>query len=138
SAHVRDITIRTDRTIGALLDRVDKLVGLDNTVVAFTTDHGVAPLPERAIELGLPGGRMTTKELTSAMSTALAAAFGEGRWIVGTAGPSPYLDHQLIEARGLDAAAVRRVAANAALKVPHVARVYTRDQLLLGQVSNDT
>ena len=32
---------------------------------------------------------------------------------------------------------VRRVAAAAAAKVPHVARVYTRDQLLRGDVPND-
>jgi hypothetical protein len=32
---------------------------------------------------------------------------------------------------------VRRVAAGAAARVPHVARVYTRDQLLRGEVSND-
>ena len=32
---------------------------------------------------------------------------------------------------------VRRVAAEAATKVPHVARVYTRDQLLRGDVPDD-
>ena len=46
SPQVRDIAIRTDRTIGSLLDRVDKIIGLQYTLVAFTTDHGVAPLPK--------------------------------------------------------------------------------------------
>ena len=32
---------------------------------------------------------------------------------------------------------MRRVAAAAAAEVPHVARVYTRDQLLRGEVAND-
>jgi len=137
SPQVRDIAIRTDRAVGELLDRVDKLVGLDRTLVAFTSDHGVAMLPESLRERGLPAGRMTTKELFDPMQRALVSAFGEGNWLLATAGSSPYLNYDLIESRGLDAANVRRIAAGAVTKVPHVARVFTRDQLLLGQVSND-
>ena len=37
----------------------------------------------------------------------------------------------------LDPAEVRRVAAEAATRVPHVTRVYTRDQLLRGDVPDD-
>ena len=137
SPQVRDIAIRTDLTIGALLDGVDKRVGLDHTLVAFTSDHGVSPLPETLEARGLPGGRMTSKELFDPIAQALATAFGDGPWLMGTAGSSPYLNYALIQERGLDPAAVRRVAAAAAAKVPHVARVYTRDQLLLGEVSSD-
>jgi predicted AlkP superfamily pyrophosphatase or phosphodiesterase len=137
SLQVRDIAIRTDRAIGRLLEQVDKLVGLDHTLVAFTTDHGVAPLVESLAERSLPGGRMTPADLFDPIQRALAARFGEGKWILGTAGSSPYLDYKLIEERGLDAADVRRVAAAAAAQVPHVARVYTRDQLQRGEVPAD-
>ena len=54
SPQVRDIAIRTDRTIGSLLSLVDKTVGLQHTLVAFTTDHGVAPVPETLRERGCP------------------------------------------------------------------------------------
>jgi hypothetical protein len=43
----------------------------------------------------------------------------------------------LIAQLQLEAADVRRVAAAAAMTVPHVARVYTRDQLLRGEAAND-
>jgi hypothetical protein len=56
---------------------------------------------------------------------------------MSTAGSSPYLNYDLIETLRLDPSEVRRVAAAAAAKVPHVARVYTRDQLLRGEVPND-
>ncbi len=137
SPQVRDIARRTDLAIGRLLDHVDKTVGLQHTLVAFTTDHGVAPVPESLRDRGLPGGRMTTKELFDPIQHALAARFGEGKWLMATAGSSPYLNYELMEKLGLDAAEVRRVAAAAAVKVPHVARVYTRDQLLLGNVATD-
>jgi predicted AlkP superfamily pyrophosphatase or phosphodiesterase len=137
SPQVRDIAIRTDRTIGQLLNQVDKVVGLQRTLVAFTTDHGVAPLPESLRERSLPGGRMTTQELFAPIQQALASRFGEGKWLLSTAGSSPYLNYDLIETLGLDASEVRRAAAATAAKVPHVARVYTRDELLRGDVPND-
>jgi predicted AlkP superfamily pyrophosphatase or phosphodiesterase len=137
SPQVRDITIRTDRIIGALLQRVDRLVGLRNTIVALTADHGVAPVPEKLAARSLPGGRMVNKELFGVIEQALVARFGQGQWLLSTAGSSPYLNYGLIEQMKLDPADVRRVAAAAAMKVPHVARVYTRDQLLLGTVTPD-
>lgn len=94
-------------------------------------------MPESLQKLALPGGRMTTKELFDPIQRALAARFGEGTWLMATAGSSPYLNYDLIQERQLDASEVRRVAAAAAINVPHVARVYTRDQLLRGDVPND-
>jgi predicted AlkP superfamily pyrophosphatase or phosphodiesterase len=137
SPQVRDIAIRTDRAIGQLLDRVDKMVGLQHTIVALTADHGVAPVPETLTQRALPGGRLTNKELFSAIEQALTARFGEGKWLMATAGSSPYLNYSLIAEKQLDATEVRRIAAAAAMTVPHVARVYTRDQLLRGEVAND-
>ena len=137
SPQVRDIAVRTDRAIGQLLERVDKLVGLQHAIIALTADHGVAPLPESLTERSLPGGRMTNKELFDAIERALSLRFGEGTWLMATAGSSPYLNYSLIAEKQLDAAEVRRVAAAAAMRVPHVARVYTRDQLLRAEVAND-
>lgn len=137
SPQVRDIAVRTDQSIGRLLAFVDKTVGLDRTLVVFTSDHGVAPLPEWLRERGMPGGRLTNRELFDPVERALTAKFGEGQWLLATTGSAPYLDYELIEKRGLDVSEVRRVAAAAAAKVPHVARVYTRDQLLRGEVPND-
>jgi len=137
SPQVRDIAIRTDRAIGQLLDRVDQLIGLQHTIVALTADHGVAPVPESLTERSLPGGRMTNKELFGAIEQALTTRFGEGQWLMATAGSSPYLNYQLIADKQLDPTEVRRVAAAAAMAVPHVARVYTRDQLLRGEVASD-
>jgi predicted AlkP superfamily pyrophosphatase or phosphodiesterase len=137
SPQVRDIALRTDLAIGRLLNQVDRMIGLQHTLVAFTTDHGVAAVPESVRDRGLPGGRMTTRELFDPIQQALAKRFGDGKWLMATAGSSPYLNYELMETLKLDASEVRRVAAAAAVKVPHVARVYTRDQLLLGGVSND-
>jgi arylsulfatase A-like enzyme len=137
SPQVRDIAIRTDRAIGQLLDRVDKLVGLQHTLVALTADHGVAPVPETLTARSMPGGRMTNKQLFGAIQAALEAKYGAGQWLASTAGSSPYLNLALIETLKLNPEEVRRAAAAAAFAVPHVARVYTRDQLLRGDAPDD-
>jgi hypothetical protein len=49
----------------------------------------------------------------------------------------PYLNWDLIRTKKLDAGEVETVAAEAARKSPHIARVYTYEQLLKGNVQRD-
>src|SRR5690606_37409208 len=113
------------------------LIGLDRTIVVLTADHGVAPLPEDQQARRLPGGRIPGSAIFDPIEAALDAKYGEAKWILATAGSSPYLNHAVAAERGLDLEEVRNVAAKAVMTVPQVARVYTRDQLLRGQVPDD-
>jgi arylsulfatase A-like enzyme len=137
SPEVHAISLQTDHAIGELLTAVDKRVGLDRVLVVFTSDHGVAPVPELLAERRLPGGRIAQEDLFGPIRKGLEARFGAGQWILGTAGTSPYLNHGLMAERGVDQTEARQVAAAAARSIPHVARVYTREQLLQGSVSTD-
>jgi predicted AlkP superfamily pyrophosphatase or phosphodiesterase len=134
---VRDMSIRVDRTVGKLLDYLDKRVGLDNMIVVFTADHGVSPLPETMKQHRAPGGRLVSKEIHAVIETALSTRFGEGKWIVGSAGADPYFNHDLIASKKLDGAEVHRVAADAVRGMPHVFRVFTREQLANGWHQDD-
>ena len=57
SQEVMDVTLRVDRQIASLLDFVDAQVGLANTIVVFSADHGVSPVPEHAAMINLPARR---------------------------------------------------------------------------------
>lgn len=46
SRELHDQVLRVDRMLGAFLDSVVALRGRDNVVIALTSDHGVAPIPE--------------------------------------------------------------------------------------------
>ncbi len=48
------------RRWATLLDKLDREVGKGNYVVALTSDHGVAPVPERLIAQGFDAGRINT------------------------------------------------------------------------------
>jgi predicted AlkP superfamily pyrophosphatase or phosphodiesterase len=135
---VRDISIRTDRLLGKLLDYADLQVGAGNTLVVLTADHGVAPLPELNQEHKMPGGRLSEAHLTQTITNALSKRFGAGKWLMPGVALNPYLNLSLIRSRKLDPAEVERVAADAAMTENHISRVYTRHDLMAGRVQQDS
>jgi predicted AlkP superfamily pyrophosphatase or phosphodiesterase len=137
SAQVHAVSVQTDQILGKLFDYLDKSVGMQHILVVLTADHGVMPLSEELQAQKMPGGRMSGPALFDPIKVALAARFGPGEWLAGPAGTSPYFNLELIREKKLDRAEVERVAAAAAAEIPHVAHVYTRTQLLLGQTPDD-
>ena len=137
SPRVHDMCIQTDRELGKLFAFLDQSIGMQHIIVVLTADHGVMPVVEQLQQDRMPGGRMTNATLFDPMRQALVARFGAGEWLLNTAGSSPYLNLKLIAEKGLDRGEVERVAAAAISGIPHVSRVYTRQQLLLGATSGD-
>ncbi|MFN3322269.1 MAG: alkaline phosphatase family protein [Bryobacteraceae bacterium] len=134
---VRDISIHTDRQIGRLLEAVEAEVGLANTVVVLTADHGVAPVPEVSLKRGLAAGRLRKDVIPQAVEAALSRKYGEGKWVESGSYGSLYLNHSLIEQKGLDLAEVQRATAAVVRKTPGVLRVYAGADLLAGSVPDD-
>ena len=137
SPQAHDISVRTDKVLGRLFDYLNQKIGMDHVIVILTADHGVMPLAETLAEEKMPGGRMTGGSLFQPMQDALTARYGEGKWLLDTAGSSPYFNLDLIREKKLDRAEVERVAAAAVEYLPHVSRVYTRYQLAHGEVPAD-
>jgi predicted AlkP superfamily pyrophosphatase or phosphodiesterase len=138
SAQVHEIAIATDKILGKLFSFIDSRIGMKNVTVAFAADHGVAPLPETSAARKMPGGRMDFTFVQEAVQKALVQKFGEGRWIAATPEDSIYLNWDLIDEKKLTREEVTSAAAQAALKIPHVFRVYTREQLIKGAVAEDS
>lgn len=134
---VRDIAVRTDIMLGKLLDKIEQRVGAGNMLVVLTADHGVAPIPEVNEARHMPGGRLNGAAMLQHVNDALSAKFGPGKWIASGSTLMPYFDLKLIESKKLDRAEVENVAADAVRSTPHIARVYTRTQLMHGQVEQD-
>lgn len=134
---VRDMALRTDRLIDKFLAFIDSKVGLANTLVVVTADHGIAPIPELQQQRKMPGGRLNLSEFFRTMQTALAAKYGDGQWIVGNSGPVPYLNRDLIRQKNLVLADVEKTAADAVRGLPNVFRVFTGEQIANGQLLED-
>lgn len=154
SQEVMDLTLRMDKQIATLLDFVEARVGLANALITFTADHGVSPIPEQAAALGLGGGRVNRTEILAAIRAAISDRYNpQGK------SPDPsadyilkynyfgvvtdafingnvYFDYEALKRDKVDLDEISRVVAAAALKIPGVARSFTREQLARGATSN--
>lgn len=153
SQEVMDVTLRVDLQIGALLDFVQARVRLANTLVAFTADHGVAPIPEHAAALGLGGGRLKVPELMASIRAAISARYnlhGEspdptadyilkyddnGTMREAFINGNIYFNYAALKRDGVDLDQIEQLVGTAALAVPGIARYFTRAQLLRGGTS---
>ena len=153
SQEAMDVALHTDRQIATLLDFVQTKVGLANTLIAFTADHGVAPIPEHAGAIGLGGARIKTADLLNAIRAAIKARYNPS----GTS-PDPtadyiykfddngvardgfmngniYFNYAALQRDKVNAEELAQVVGTAALTVAGVARYFTRGQLLRGATS---
>lgn len=142
SHEVMDVTLRTDRQVAQLLDVVDARVGLRNTIVVFTADHGVAPVPEHAAHMQLPGGRVRPADVLSAVRNRFRARFAKqgdrdttADYVTTFSNGHLYFDRFALERDGVSREEAERVAGEAALTVPGITRYFTRTQLENGAVS---
>jgi predicted AlkP superfamily pyrophosphatase or phosphodiesterase len=153
SQEVMDVTLRVDRQIATLLDFVQTQVGLSNTLVAFTADHGVSPIPEQAAALGLGGGRIKAADLFGPIRAAISARYNpHGK------SPDPsadyllrynengtmrelllngyiYFNYDALRRDGVSVDEFSQVVVAAALTAPGIARCFSRLQLLRGATS---
>ena len=137
SPEVHDISVRTDQVLGKLLEFLDSKVGTANVLVVLTADHGVSPVPEVNQARKMPGGRMPPSIVRDTVQAALAKKYGAGNWISSPSEDSLYLNLELIREKKLDRAEVNQAAAEATLTISHVARAFTREQLMHGSVLRD-
>lgn len=154
SAEVLDCSVRTDRQLSEFLRGIAERVpgGLDGVVIALSSDHGVAPNSVRMSKAGVPAGLHSDDDLAGrasevheAVERALDTALGEADWVeahvehmvyLGPAATAsvraPYAD------RIATRSAAETVAAEACRKLPGVAAVFTRTQILEGRLPPTT
>ncbi len=137
SHEAMDVTLRVDRQIGELLDFINRRVGLDNTVVAFTADHGVAPIPEHAAALNLPGGRIKAADVLAAMRAGIRARYNRPNssadttvdYISAFTNDNVYFNTAALHRDRINREEIERVVGEAAMTVPGITRYFTRTAL---------
>jgi predicted AlkP superfamily pyrophosphatase or phosphodiesterase len=136
SPEVHDICLRTDQALGRFFEAVDKRVGLANTLIVFTADHGVSPVPEVNQARRMTGGRLGSAP-SQALNKALTDKYGPGHWVAASLEEIVYLDRAFIESRKLKLEEVQETAAKALLGVPHIERVFTSEDMRHGRYNQD-
>lgn len=139
SLEYADTLVRLDRTLGELLDAVDRAVGLERTLVVLSADHGVAPAPEVDAARGGPGRRAGATEVlcVQGLEAALDERFGPPgpgrRWLR----PGPFFDPEALAERGVERGEAEAAAREVLEACPGVARVWTRSELAAARLPDE-
>lgn len=125
---------RLDRLLGNFFSYLDKRVGLDNTIVVLTADHGFPNVPEFSQSIKREAQRINSKDMMAALNKALNAKFGSEQLAEKWSSPTILLNTKLIAEKNLKQSEIEAAAAEFLLGYSGIANVYTRHQLEQGMV----
>ncbi|UCH49858.1 MAG: alkaline phosphatase family protein [Betaproteobacteria bacterium] len=107
-----EVVRRLDRTLADLIKFIDKRVGLDNTLIVLSADHGMADMPEYMNSLGYDAGRLVPAEIVAAANEA-GRQLGIEEVVRFFYRPYMYLNEEQIAAANLEHAQVAQTIARA-------------------------
>lgn len=136
SLEMEDNLLRLDRSIAALLKTVDKKIGLENTLIVLSADHGGADAVPYVQQLGIKAAYINPKKWdTSEPLTRLKQRFGIGDKLILTYyHPYIYLNRDEIASRGLDLAEVELAVAQEVSRFSGVAQAIPSAEIARGQL----
>jgi len=137
SQEIMDQILRLDQYLQTLFDAIDKRVGLANTIVILSADHGVMPLVEVLQSHGINAKRVNPSVLEQPVIAALKAQFSNADGLYEFSQPSFYLKKEEIQKRGLKEKDVENAIVKAVRASDLVETVYTQEDLIGEARPND-
>jgi predicted AlkP superfamily pyrophosphatase or phosphodiesterase len=136
SLETEDNLLRLDRTLAALFAFVDKQVGLENTLIVLSADHGGPEVPGYLNELGINAGYVDPKSWDKQPAfSALKKQFGIDKELIsGYNHPYVYLNQEVIRQHALDPREVEQAVAAELLKFKGVAQAIGSSALREGRL----
>lgn len=148
-----------DRDLDSFFGWLDQTVGLKNSWLALSADHGIAPIPGEAAKLGIHSAAVNMQKVYSRVNDALNERYSHGQQVQYLM-PGPDLPYIVLDRRAFEKAGVDEKAAENAVgallpeavasltplaegpmpvqhrlpPAPHVDYVYTRLELANGQL----
>ena len=132
-----DQMLRLDVVLDRLFKQIDSAVGLGNTLVVLSADHGSRPLVEVQQKRGIAARRVAPAVLEKAVAEAFAKTYPSVAGLVSYFATDFYFDEEVIRRHGLKRQDVERTAIAALLSTGVVERVYTHDELRSTGPSSD-
>jgi arylsulfatase A-like enzyme len=132
SQEEQDIILRLDRQLESLFKAIDEKVGLKNTTIVLTADHGVAPTPESASAEGLAAERVNVMEVMGGLTDQITARFGDGRFLLSPrlVDGNLYFNHDALFEKKISPDELAQFIRDRALETGKFHAAYTRSQLL--------
>lgn len=139
SLESEDNQVRLDKSLKELFAYVDEHVGLDNTLIVLSADHGQPEVPGYLHLLGRKHANyFDVKGLDKdPVFKKLKQRFGIGKDLIKDFfQPYIYLDRKLIKSKGLDQAEIEKAIANELMKIPGISLALSSSELQNNQVED--
>jgi len=136
SLEMEDNLLRLDKTLTNLFAFVDKKVGLKNTLIVLSADHGAPEAPGLLREFGIEANTIDPSSWEKEKGFAnLKAKLGVGEELIESySHPYVYLNHALIKKKKLGVKTVENLVIAELLKLDGVAYAVSRSDLESGNL----
>jgi predicted AlkP superfamily pyrophosphatase or phosphodiesterase len=124
-----EVVLELDRTLADFLAFVDRSVGLDETLVVLSADHGMPEAPEVLAQKGMKVGRLDPEKIVEVANDVAKRQFGLEGAVRAFFRPYLYLDSKAISAKGLDREQVEQVLAAALRRVSGIGKAVSMQAL---------
>ncbi len=101
SEQEQQMILSLDRDLDSFFSWLDQTVGLKNTWIALTADHGVAPVPAVAAKLGIHSATVDMKAVYASLNAGLNARYSPGAQ-VSYLMPEPELPYIVLDKRAFE------------------------------------
>ncbi len=137
SLEAEDNILRMDRLLDDLFRYVDARVGLQNTLIVLTSDHGMCEAPEYMQSFGWEVGRLTSETIPKGtVRQAVQKRLGiENEVIQLYEHPYVYLNEEEIRNTRYSVAEVERIVAEEIVKIPGFHAAVTRTDMEKGTLA---
>ncbi|MDR0972843.1 MAG: alkaline phosphatase family protein [Prevotellaceae bacterium] len=123
---------RLDQSLGALLDLLDRKLGLHNVLLFVTATGGSDADDQKQPDYKLPGGDFYINRCAALLNMFLIATYGDGQYIEAFHDRQIYLNHKLIEQKQLDLSEVQNKCADFLIQFAGVREAYSAHRLKFG------
>ena len=136
SLESEDNLIRLDKTLSELFAFIDKQVGLTNTLIVLSADHGAAAVPAQLNEFGIDAQYFVPDSLDKARTIeAIKSKYGVAEELIsGFNHPYVYLNNEMLKKHDLDVDEVSRAIAKELVKFNGVAYAVPSIDLVEGKM----
>ena len=131
SLEAEDNMLRLDKTLASLFKYVDEKVGLDNTLIVLSADHGAPEAPGYLAKLGIEAKWIAPMKWNKKPSLErLKKRFGVGQDLIESFFPPYlYLNHKVIKEKGLNLAEVQKAVAKEIMDIDGIALAVTSTEM---------
>lgn len=131
SMEIQDTYLRLDLNMADLIAYLNEEIGAGNYLMFLTADHAAADNPNHLSDLGYKVQNVNRNDMRDEVKNFVTENFGEDIFL-NYSNQNIYLNENLIQSQNMDYQEILNAVRDYVLTKKHVARVYTRENILNG------